>query len=132
MKNKAFSITNTVISAASAVAVNTALHPCRSEMAMKCGHTTQVGTVLLAALAVLSIAALLVKNTAVHKLLNGLSVLTAAAVFFVPVLGHCGGAMMHCNSHTMPAFRIAGAVLFVVSVIAFAAEFARKRQAGIA
>ena len=132
MKTKPLSIVNAILSAAAAVAVNTALHPCRSEMAMKCVTTTRTGTVLLAVLTVLSIAALLIRNAGAHKLLTGLSVLAAAAVFFVPALGHCGGAMMHCNTHTMPAFRIAGAVLFVFTLISFAAGWIRKPQASAA
>ena len=65
-------------------------------------------------------------------MLAGLSVIGAAAIFFVPVLGHCGGAMMHCNTHTMPAFRIAGAVLFVLALISLAAGLLRKPQADAA
>ena len=132
MKTKAIFVVNAILSAAAAVAVNTALHPCRSEMAMKCVSTTRTGTVLLAVLTVLSIAALLLKKAGVRNVLAGLSVLGAAAVLFVPALGHCGGAMMHCNTHTMPAFRIAGAVLFVLSLISLAAGFVRKPQASAA
>ena len=130
MKNKALFVLNAIISAAAAVAINTVLHPCRSEMTMKCMHTTTVGTVLLAVLAVLSVAALAVKEAGVQKVLAGLSAIGAAGVFLIPLLGHCGGAMMHCNTHTMPAFRIAGAVLFVLALIALAAGFVRKPQAG--
>ena len=132
MKTKSLFAVNAVISAAAAIAVNTVLHPCRGEMAMKCNHTTQVGTVLLVILLVLSIAALLIKKAPVQKALAGLSVLGAAAVFFVPALGSCGAAMMACNAHTMPAFRITGAVLFLISVIALAAGFVRKPQASAA
>lgn len=132
MKTKSLFAINSILSAAAAVAVHTVLHPCRSEMTMKCGHTTQVGTVLLVILTILSIAALLVKKSALQKIFAGLSLIGAAAVFLVPALGHCGGAMMHCNSHTMPAFRIVGAVLFTVSLIALAAGFARKPQASAA
>lgn len=132
MKTKAIFVVNAILSAAAAVAVNTALHPCRSEMAMKCVSTTRTGTVLLAVLTVLSIAALLLKKAGVRNILAGLSVLSAAAVLFVPALGHCGGAMMHCNTHTMPAFRIAGAVLLVLSLISLAAGFVRKPQASAA
>lgn len=101
-------------------------------MAMKCMNTTKAGTVLLTILTVLSIAGLLLKKSGAQKVLSGISVLGAAAVFFVPVLGHCGGAMMHCNTHTMPAFRIAGAVLFVLALISLTAGFVRKPRADAA
>lgn len=132
MKTKSLSVISAILSAAAAAAVNTVLHPCRGDMAMKCMSTTKTGTVLLAVLTVLSIAALLAKNAKAQRVLAGLSVIGAAAVFFVPVLGHCGGAMMHCNTHTMPAFRIAGAVLFVLALISLAAGLLRKPQAGAA
>lgn len=132
MKTKSLFILNAVLSAAAAVAVNTVLHPCSGEMAMKCNHTTQVGTVLLAVLAILSIAALFVKNAAANKALAALSVIGGAAAFFLPALGHCGGAMMHCNTHTMPAFRIVGALLFIFALIALIAGFLRKPQASAA
>lgn len=132
MKTKALSISAAVLSASAAIAVNTALHPCRGEMAMKCSHTTAVGTVLLVILAVLSIASALTKKASVQRILGLLSMIGAAAVFFVPVLGHCGGAMMHCNSYTMPAFRIAGALLFVLILVSQAAGLFRKAQANAA
>lgn len=132
MNTKPLSIAGAVISAAAAVAVNTALHPCRGEMAMKCVHTTQIGTVLLGALAVISIAALFAKRKALRTVLAVLSAVVSAGVFFVPLLGHCGGAMMHCNTHTMPAFRIAGAILFVATILAAAAELLRKEKAAAA
>ncbi len=132
MTNKVISIAGAVIAAASAIAVNTVLHPCRGEMAMQCVRTTQIGTVVLAATVLLYIASLLAKHANLKKILTGLTVLAAAAVFFVPVLGHCGGAMMHCNTHTMPAFRIAGAVLFVDALAVFAAQFLHKKTVNAA
>ena len=132
MKTKSLFVVNAVLSAAAAAAVNTVLHPCHGEMAMKCNHTTQVGTVLLVILLVLNIAALIIRKANAQKALASLSVLASAAVFFVPALGSCGSAMMACNAHTMPAFRIAGAVLFVIAAVSLAAGFIRKPQASAA
>lgn len=132
MNTKPLFLVGAVISAAAAVAVNTALHPCRGEMAMKCVHTTQAGTVLLGALAVVSLAAIFVKQGLLRKVLAVLSAIVSAGVFFVPLLGHCGGAMMHCNTHTMPAFRIFGAILFVIALLSAAAELFRKQKAAAA
>ena len=87
---------------------------------------------LLGALTVISIAALFAKKKALRTVLAVLSLIAAAGVFFVPLLGHCGGAMMHCNTHTMPAFRIAGAILFVVAILSAAAELFRKQKAAAA
>lgn len=128
MKTKVIYIISAVISAAAALGVNTVLHPCKGEMAMKCVHTTQVGTVVLAVLVILQIAAVLSKNAVIRKVIAGLSVAGAAAVFFVPKLGHCGGAMMHCNTHTMPAFYVAGVILFIASLIAISAEIMQLPQ----
>lgn len=128
MKNKTLLIVNAVVAAGAAVAVNTILHPCRSEMPMHCAHTTLVGTVVLAALAALSIGTALMKNPKARKAMLFLIVLGAVAVFFVPTLGHCGGAMMHCNTHTMPAFKITGVLLLVGAVFSFTESFVHKRE----
>ncbi len=113
---------NTIISAAGLIGINTFLHPCRGEMAMKCVRTTHIASAVIAVIIAVNLIEAIIKNDIARKTSSVISVLLSAALFFVPLLGHCGGAMMHCNTHTMPAIRISALLLIVISVIAVITE----------
>lgn len=113
---------NTFISAAGLIGINTFLHPCRSEMAMKCVRTTYIASAVLAVIIAVDIIGAVIKQNTVRKTVPFISAMLSAALFFVPLLGHCGGAMMHCNTHTMPAIRITALLLLVISLISVIAE----------
>ena len=134
MKRKNLSLyVNTVISAAGLVGINTFLHPCQSEMAMKCVRTTHIASAVLAALIDVEIIGAVTKHDTARKTVPFISALLSAVLFFVPLLGHCGGAMMHCNTHTMPAVRISALLILVISltsVITDTVSSGRKKAYG--
>lgn len=122
MKTKAITIIRILAAAFTAAAVNTFLHPCRGHMAMKCQRTAHIGAAVLAVIAVVGIIELIARKEHLKLAFAIISAGLSAAVFFTPLLGYCGSAMMHCNTHTMPAFRIAGIVLLVLSAASTASQ----------
>ena len=89
---------------------------------MKCVRTTYIASAVLAVIIAVDIIGAVIKQNTVRKTVPFISGLLSAALFFVPLLGHCGGAMMHCNTHTMPAIRITALLLLVISLISVIAE----------
>lgn len=122
MKLKLIPIIKTTAALLALAGVNTIFHPCSGMMAMKCERTTHIGSAVLAAIATVSLAELLINKKLINKLTGVISSLLSLTLFFIPLLGHCGGPRMHCNTHTMPAFRIAALLLFAVSLTGLVKE----------
>lgn len=129
MNNKLIPIIKTAAAAATLVGVNTVLHPCSGMMAMKCQRTAHIGSAVLALIVVAGLAELLVNKKFINKLTEVLTSLLSIALFFVPLLGHCGGAGMHCNTHTMPAFRISALIILVFALVGIAKEIYQSTRA---
>ena len=117
MKNKLYPILNAAVAAFTLIGIQTFLHPCRSEMPMGCVRTAHAASGVLAAAVLWSILLLVFRKKAGTVALTVLNGLTGAALFFVPLLGHCGGAEMACNLRTIPAIRISALVIVLLAVI---------------
>ena len=116
MKNKLIPIVKATAAAVTLIGVNTFLHPCSGMMVMKCQRTTNIGSAVLALIIAASLAEMFISKKLIQRLTGVITTLMSIALFFIPLLGHCGGARMHCNTHTMPAFRISALVILAFAL----------------
>ena len=127
MKKNFTSVLTIAVSLFSAVAVNTFLHPCAGMMRMHCKTTTDTATVIFLLSFITGVVSLFLKSERSRKTAGIVSGILGIILVFVPFMGSCAMETMRCNTHTMPAIRIGGFALFLISVASAVLMF-RKRS----
>ena len=89
------------------------------EMIMKCFYVAQTEIAIGAAIAILGIVLIFLKNSAAQITASIALALNGITAILIPnvLIGVCKSEHMHCNAVTRPALNILGALIIVLAVI---------------
>lgn len=127
--NKIIGIINLFVSVFGLVAINTFLHPCRSEEIMTCNYSTRAATLILILLSLFGISKVITSEKKAHLLFDVVSIVSAAEVLIIPqIIGSCKMPAMSCNTKTVPGLRVVSLLLILFSVISIVVNVIKSRS----
>ncbi len=99
---------------------------------MRCTYTARVETIIGVGLTFVSLMLLIAREKETRVFLSIVIAAKGLAVILVPeFIGFCQSPMMPCVSGTVPALRIAGGAVFLLSLISLFIELKGKKATGV-
>lgn len=129
--SKITGIINLLISVFVFVGVNTFLHPCSGEKAMRCNYSAIAAALILILIALLGISKVISSENKSLLLFDIVTIASAVELMLIPkLIGSCGMAAMVCNTRTMPALKISSLLLTLISIISIIGNVLKSRRKG--